>query len=93
MKSIMLRFLRQYGIFVLISLSSFAFFPLWVKTGIVALDGYQETLTKISNIVRFKQDGYFVDAMWFMLFMATTNMFYSILLLIKNDAKNNIIYL
>ena len=82
-KSIMLRFLKQYGIFVLICLSSFAFLPLWVKTGIVALDGYQEILTKISNIVRFKQDGYFVGAMWFMPFMATTSMFYSILLLIK----------
>ena len=84
-KSIMLRFLKQYGIFVLICLSSFAFLPLWLKTGIVALDGYQATLTKISNIVRFKQDGYFVGAMWFMPFMATTSIFYSILLLVKKQ--------
>ena len=72
---------------MLICLSSFAFLPLWVKTGIVALDGYQETLTKISNIARFKQDGYFVGAMWFMPFMATTSIFYSILLLVKKRCE------
>lgn len=84
-KSILLRFLKQYWIFVLICLSSFAFLPLWVKTGIVALDGYQDILNKISNIVCFKQDGYFVGAMWFMPFMATTSVFYSILLLIEKQ--------
>lgn len=52
-KSIILRFLRQYRIFVLICLSSFAFLPLWIKTGIVTLGGYQDTLTKISNICMF----------------------------------------
>ena len=90
LKNIILRFVKQYVMFLLICISSFVLIPLWLKTNIVEWIGIRGLLIKIKHILLFRLDGYFTGAMWFMPFMAIASALYSIILNIKE--KSNILY-
>ena len=53
-KYIILKFLKQYKMFLLICFSSFILLPLWVKTGTVTWSGYHEIVVKVKNIMLFR---------------------------------------
>lgn len=58
-KEIIRRFLKQYAMFFLICMSSILLFPLWIRTGAVAWNGFNDVLVKVKHILLFRQDGYF----------------------------------
>ena len=59
------------------------------KMGAIEMPLIGEIVRKSINILLFREDGYYVGAMWFVPFMATTTIIYAVLYLVfmKSNAK------
>ena len=80
---------KQYKLMVLFCFGSYVFIPLWVKMGAIEMPSIGEIVRKSINILLFREDGYYVGAMWFVPFMATTTIIYAVLYLLfmKSNMK------
>ena len=88
-KDIIKRFLKQYKMFILICLNSFLFLPLWIKENMIVNCNIKSICVIVKNVLFFRQDGFYVGAMWFVPFMAVTVLMYSVIyLLFYNNYRN-----
>lgn len=78
---------KQYKILVGICLSSYIFIPIWVNLDLINRPTLSEIMHKSIDILLFREDGYYVGAMWFIPFMTTTLIMYSIFHLIFRNKK------
>lgn len=80
---------KQYKLMILFCFGSYFFIPLWVKMGAIEMPLIGEIVRKSINILLFREDGYYVGAMWFVPFMATTTIIYAVLYLVfmKSNTK------
>ena len=75
--------------FILICLSSFLFLPLWIKENMIVNCNIKSICVIVKNVLFFRQDGFYVGAMWFVPFMAVTVLMYSVIyLLFYNNYRN-----
>lgn len=81
----MRRLLKQYRFFVLVCLSSFLFLPLWEKYKLIEQESIMTLFKRLLSILMFRQEGYYVGAMWFVPFLLNVILMYSVIsLLLKN---------
>lgn len=83
--SIVRKLLKQYRFFVLVCLSSFLFLPLWEKYKLIEQESIMTLFKRLLSILMFRQEGYYVGAMWFVPFLLNVILMYSVIsLLLKN---------
>lgn len=86
--SIIRRSLKQYRFFVLVCFSSFLFLPLWEKVKLVEQENIATLFKRFLSILMFRQEGYYVGAMWFVPFLVNVVILYSVLtLILKNFSE------
>lgn len=83
------RLWKQYKMLLGICFSSFVFIPLWVSNKMIEKPTLSEIVHRGVDILLFRENGYYVGAMWFVPFMATATIIYSMIYLLTAKESTN----